>query len=90
MMSTTGRMPVIAAPTPRPVMPASEIGESITRSVPNSSTSPDSTLNGVPGFGDVFADDEHARIAAHFLGQRLADRFAKGQSSVSSHMRWLQ
>ena len=43
MMSTTGRMPVIAAPTPMPVMPASEIGESITRAGPNSSTSP-STL----------------------------------------------
>ena len=48
MMSTTGRMPVIAAPTASPVMPASEIGESITRSGPNSATRPDSTLNGVP------------------------------------------
>src|SRR6266851_1041126 len=48
IMSTTGRMPVIAAPTPSPVMPASEIGESITRAGPNSSTSPESTLNGVP------------------------------------------
>src|SRR5215216_3423297 len=48
MMSTTGRMPVIAAPSPRPVMPASEIGESITRRGPNSSTRPESTLNGVP------------------------------------------
>src|SRR5437588_165901 len=48
MMSTTGRIPVIAAPSPMPVMPASEIGESITRSGPNSSTSPDRTLNGVP------------------------------------------
>src|SRR6266568_3821126 len=48
MMSTTGRIPVIAAPTPSPVMPASEIGESSTRSGPNSSTRPESTLNGVP------------------------------------------
>src|SRR5712692_3701316 len=48
MMSTTGRNPVIAAPTPMPVNPASEIGVSITRSAPNSSTSPDNTLNGVP------------------------------------------
>src|SRR5579862_830785 len=47
-MSTTGRNPVIAAPTPIPVNPASEIGVSSTRSDPNSSTSPDSTLNGVP------------------------------------------
>src|SRR5580700_3273584 len=48
MMSTTGRKPVMAAPTPIPVKPASEIGVSITRSAPNSSTSPDKTLNGVP------------------------------------------
>src|SRR5512146_84573 len=48
MMSTTGRMPVIAAPRPSPEMPASEMGESRIRSGPNSSTSPDRTLNGVP------------------------------------------
>src|SRR5438552_1529150 len=48
MMSTTGRSPVIAAPTPSPVIPASEMGESSTRSGPNASTSPESTLNGVP------------------------------------------
>src|SRR5215469_5831334 len=48
IMSTTGRMPVIAAPTANPVNPASEIGVSTTRSLPNSSTSPDNTLKGVP------------------------------------------
>src|ERR1700674_3028135 len=48
MMSTTGRKPVMAAPTPTPVNPASEIGVSTTRAAPNPSTSPDSTLNGVP------------------------------------------
>src|ERR1700678_2800730 len=48
MMSTTGRKPVIAAPTPTPVNPASEIGVFTTRDVPNSSTSPERTLNGVP------------------------------------------
>src|SRR4029077_7455538 len=48
IMSTTGRIPVIAAPTPTPVNPASEMGVSITRSLPNSSTRPDKTLNGVP------------------------------------------
>src|SRR6202158_2359591 len=47
-MSTTGRKPVIAAPTPTPVNPASEIGVSTTRSAPNPSTRPESTLNGVP------------------------------------------
>src|SRR5579864_2407795 len=47
-MSTTGRRPVMAAPTPIPVKPASEIGVSSTRSRPNSSTRPDRTLKGVP------------------------------------------
>src|SRR5579859_7472407 len=48
MMSTTGRSPAIAAPTPIPVKPASEMGVSSTRSAPNSSTRPESTLKGVP------------------------------------------
>src|SRR5262245_21343578 len=48
MMSTIGLMPVIAAPTPRPVNPASEIGVSMTRPGPNSWTRPVSTLNAVP------------------------------------------
>src|SRR5436853_5760055 len=46
-MSTAVRSPVIAASTPIPVNPASEIGVSSTRSRPNSSTNPDRTLNGV-------------------------------------------
>src|SRR5579883_420748 len=48
MISTTGRRPVMAAPTAIPVKPASEIGVSSTRSGPNSSTSPVKTLNGWP------------------------------------------
>src|SRR5579883_1386214 len=48
MMSTTGLIPVIAAPTAIPVNPGSEIGVSRTRSGPNSSTSPVSTLKTVP------------------------------------------
>src|SRR5579872_6137735 len=48
MMSTTGRIPVIPAPTPIPVKPASDLGVSSTRSVPNSWTRPPRTLNAVP------------------------------------------
>src|SRR5690349_24617566 len=48
MISTTGRIPVIAAPTASPVKPGSEIGVSRTRSLPNSSTSPVNTLKVVP------------------------------------------
>src|SRR6516164_2799404 len=48
MISTTGRKPVMAAPTATPVKPASEMGVSSTRSGPNSSTRPVRTLNGCP------------------------------------------
>src|ERR1700730_6115247 len=48
MMSITGRIPVIAAPTPTPVKPASEIGVSITRSLPTPPPRPERPLNGVP------------------------------------------
>src|SRR5580704_4044030 len=48
MMSITGRIPVMAAPTAMPVKPASEIGVSSTRLAPNSTTNPVKTLNGCP------------------------------------------
>src|SRR5580704_5184329 len=48
IMSITGRIPVIAAPTAIPEKPASEIGVSSTRLAPNSSTRPVSTLKGCP------------------------------------------
>src|SRR6267378_3731019 len=48
MISTTGLIPVIAAPTAIPVKPASDMGVSTMRSVPNSSTSPLRTLYTVP------------------------------------------
>src|SRR5580704_813513 len=48
IMSTIGRIPVMAAPTATPVNPASEMGVSTTRPAPNSSTNPERTLNGVP------------------------------------------
>src|ERR1700683_3532392 len=48
IISTTGRIPVMAAPTANPVKPASEIGVSSTRSLPNSSSKPDKTLKGGP------------------------------------------
>ena len=44
MSSTTGRRPVIAAPTPMPTIVFSEIGVSRTRFSPNSSSSPLVTL----------------------------------------------
>jgi hypothetical protein len=44
MNSMMGRMPAIAAPTPRPAKPFSAIGVSTTRSGPNSSSMPWLTL----------------------------------------------
>ena len=40
MISTTGRMPCMAAPMPAPTIAISEIGVLRTRSGPNSATSP--------------------------------------------------
>ena len=44
MISTTGRSPAIAAPTPMPTIVFSEIGVSRTRFSPNSSSRPAVTL----------------------------------------------
>ncbi|MNH42326.1 hypothetical protein D3C79_1040010 [compost metagenome] len=44
MNSTIGRKPFIAAPTPIPAKPSSEIGVSITRFAPNSANIPWLTL----------------------------------------------
>jgi hypothetical protein len=40
MISTIGRMPIMAAPTPDPTIAISEIGVFLTRSGPNSSSMP--------------------------------------------------
>ena len=83
MMSTTGRMPVMAAPTPMPAMPASEIGESITRSRAKFLHQSRQNFERRSRFGDVFTDDEHRRIAAHFFGKRFVDRLAEGDFARS-------
>ncbi len=79
MMSTTGRMPVIAAPTPRPVNPGSEIGVSITAVRAELLHQPGQHLERRAGLGHVLADDEDAGVAAHLLGERFADRFGERQ-----------
>ena len=47
-ISTTGRIPMCAAPAAAPTKPASEIGVSITRSSPNRAINPSVTLNAPP------------------------------------------
>ena len=76
MMSTTGRRPVIAAPTAIPVKPASEIGVSSTRSGAEFIDQPGEHLEYGARFRNVFAANEDARIAPHLFRERFADRFA--------------
>src|ERR1700691_4405807 len=82
-MSITGRSPVMAAPTPMPVNPGSEIGVSITRDFPNSSSIPDRTLNGVPASATSspmmntvgsrrISSDNASRTAAAIVSSRTA------------------
>jgi hypothetical protein len=47
-ISTTGRMPVMAAPMARPAITSSEMGVSRMRSSPNSASSPSVTPNAPP------------------------------------------
>src|SRR5687768_10965855 len=47
-ISTTGRIPMCAAPAAAPTIPISEIGESTTRCSPNFAMSPSVTLNAPP------------------------------------------
>ena len=71
--STTGRMPAIAAPTPRPTIALSEIGVSRTRS-PKRSCRPRVRPNTLPPGRDVDPRDEHALVAGELGFERGADR----------------
>src|SRR6185436_14786025 len=79
MMSTTGRMPAIAAPTARPVNPASEIGVSMTRSLPNSSTRPFTTLNGVPA--SATSSPRSTTLGSRRISSASASRIASAKVS---------
>src|SRR5882672_3747190 len=82
MMSTTGRKPVIAAPTASPVKPASEIGVSRTLSLPNSSTRPDSTLKGVPA--SATSSPMMQTLASRRISSASASRIACAKVSSRS------
>src|SRR5450759_201566 len=74
MISTTGRSPVMAAPTARPVKPASEIGVSSTRSLPNSSNRPERTLKGVPA--SATASPRMQTVGSRRISSASASRIA--------------
>src|SRR6267378_4699229 len=82
IMSTTGRNPVIAAPTASPVKPASEMGVSRTRSLPNSSTRPESTLKGVPA--SATSSPMMQTLASRRISSASASRIACAKVSSRS------
>ena len=63
-------------------MPASEMGESMTRSGPNLSTRPTSTLKGVPASATSSPTNEDARIPLHLLSERFFDGLTEGNLSL--------
>ena len=71
-ISQTGRRPAIAAPTAVPMMAASAIGVSRTRSAPNSLLQAVGHLEGAAEGADVLAHDEDAFVLGHRLTQRLS------------------
>ena len=73
-ISTTGRVPIIAAPTAAPMMQASEIGVSTTRAAPNSSISPLYCPN-TPPRPEVLAERPDRGIMAHFRRHRSEPGF---------------
>src|SRR5262245_14863780 len=82
MMSTTGRKPVMAAPTAIPVNPGSEIGVSSTRSIPNSSTRPVRTLNTVPA--SAMSSPQIKTVESRRISSTIASRTAS--ANVSSRV----
>ena len=70
--STTGRIPAMAAPTPRPMIAVSEIGVSRTRS-PNSIGEPPGEPEDVAAGADVDAGDEHPVVCGELGLERGAD-----------------
>src|ERR1700686_4361242 len=82
MMSTTGRNPVMAAPTASPVKPASEIGVSSSRSLPNSSNKPERTLKGVPA--SATSSPRMQTVASRRISSASASRIACANVSSRS------
>ena len=76
MISTIGRSPAIAAPTPIPTIVFSEIGVSRTRFSPNSSSRPSRDLEGALEDAHVLAHQEHRLVVPHLLAHRLVQRLA--------------
>ena len=84
--STTGRIPVSAAPTPAPTKPHSEMGVSRTRPAPKRSYGPPSRGSS-PTFPDVLAYDEDGLVGLRLLPEGLAHRLGERERSASGRRR---
>src|ERR1039458_361580 len=80
MISSTGRIPPIAAPTAAAVIPCSAIAVSRTRSAPNSANSPWVTLNTPPG-APISYPIRKTRSSS-LIASRRADRMASAKLTV--------
>ena len=78
MISTTGRMPVMAAPTPMPADAGfgdRRIDHALCAEFFDQARK---HFERRARLGDIFADDENRRIAAHLFGQGFVDRLGEG------------
>ena len=87
MISTTGRSPSIAAPTPAPTKPSSEIGVSRTRSGAELVQQAGGDLVGAVEDADLLAHHEDALVARELLAQREAQRLAVGHPLAPARSR---
>ena len=71
MKSTTGRVPVMAAPQPSPTKPAFADRRVAEPHRAVEVIEPGRRLEVAAALADAFAHDEDRRIACHFLGQGL-------------------
>ncbi len=83
--STTGRPPTIAAPSPAPVKPASEIGVSRMRSSPNSSSMPLVTVK-MPPIGPTSSPIMNTRPSARISSDSASRRASACVSSLDIYI----
>src|SRR4030095_4618772 len=79
-ISTTGRRPDTAAPTPIPTNVGSEMGVSRTRPSPHAAGLPEPPAHSEDATDQahVLAHQEHAPVARHLLPEGLVERFDEG------------
>ena len=83
MMSMTGCMPVIAAPTPMPVMPG--LGDRGVDDPLRAELLDESSehFEWRAGLGNILANDEHGGIAAQLFGEGFANGLGEGDFTCS-------